>query len=64
MENSTFATRAGKSVQSAENKAVQSDENKSLDDHTKAELVDMARDQGLDGYSTMNKSELVDALGG
>lgn len=64
MANSTFASRAGKSVQKAENKAVQSGENKTLDDYTKAELVEMARDQELEGYSTMNKSELVDALGG
>ena len=32
------------------------------DDRTKAELMDRAREIGIDGRSTMSKSELVDAL--
>ena len=32
------------------------------DDRTKAELMDRAREVGIDGRSTMSKSELVDAL--
>ena len=32
------------------------------EDRTKAELMDRAREIGIDGRSTMSKSELVDAL--
>ena len=32
------------------------------EDRTKAELLDKAREVGIDGRSKMNKSELIDAL--
>lgn len=32
------------------------------EDRTKDELLDRARDVGIDGRSTMSKSELIDAL--
>lgn len=32
------------------------------DAHTKAELVEMAQEEGIEGYSTMNKAELAEVL--
>lgn len=37
-------------------------EEKALEDMTKAELEDVAKDRDLEGYSTMNKAELLRAL--
>lgn len=37
-------------------------ESGSYDDWTKSELVDRAREIGIEGRSSMNKSELIDAL--
>jgi hypothetical protein len=34
-----------------------------LSDRTKDELMEMARDEGVEGRSGMTKDELVDALG-
>lgn len=36
----------------------------SLSDYTVAELKDMAKGAGIDGYSTMRKAELIEALEG
>ena len=36
----------------------------SLDDYNVAELKAMAKEAGIDGFSTMRKAELIEALGG
>lgn len=51
----------GKQVQSAENKAVQGED---LESKTKDELYELATEADIDGRSTMNKDELINALRG
>jgi hypothetical protein len=36
----------------------------SIDDLTVAELKDLAKEQGLEGYSTLNKADLIKLLKG
>lgn len=46
----------------ASKKAGSESDDEGYDSYTKEELVDMARDREIEGFSTMNKAELVKAL--
>lgn len=56
------AARIANAKASGENVGEKGGQAEDYEDRTKEELDDRAKELGIDGYSTMDKGELIDAL--